>query len=295
MTKEKQGGFGVRPLNPVHRWVHRKWTRKKLPKSVRGIGFDWTVGFDVRDKIGPLPIKNQGDNDSCSGQAGSEFIQIERLRQGIKEGEISAKSIYSPISYTGGGTTVSSLIQQLCSAGANLEKDVPSYAVDSTPLPEDRMIDKSWRNDVLTLNAASRAGYTPYDIQEDIDETATVISQWGAVIFEIQGQNNGSWTSKIPSPPSKGNPNPLWAHFMTGIGAKMIDGKKYIVAMQSEGPTWGDNGIQYISEEYFNSGHIVDAFTFIYDTQLVPTADNHSVWAELLRWFRLFKFQLKTT
>lgn len=293
MIKEKEGGFGVRSLNPIHRWFHRKWTRKRVPKLVRGVGFDWPTGFDVRNQVGPLPVKNQADNDSCSGQAGSEFDQIQRLRQGITEGEISAKSIYSPIAYPGGGTTVSSLIQQLCTKGANLEKDVPSYDTNSIPLTEAKMTDKSWMNDVLTLNASERAGYTPYDLNEDIDETATVISQWGAVIFEIQGQNNGTWTSKIPLPPSKANPNPLWAHFMTGIGAKMIDGKKYIIAMQSEGPSWGENGIQYISEDYFNSGHVVDVFTLISDDRLSPLESNHSLWAELWRWFMIYRFKFK--
>lgn len=296
MKPQEKIKFGARPINPLHRLLHRKFIRKPLPKSIRGIGFDWNVGFDIRDTIGPLPIKNQGNNDSCSGQAGSEFLQIQRLRQGIKEGEISAKSIYAPISYQGGGTTVTSLIQQICTKGANLESNVHSYDANGAPLSEAMMIEKSWVTPQTTADAFARAGYTPYDISEDIDEVATVISQWGAVIFEIAGQNGHTpgWTSPTPQPPSKNNPNPVWFHFMTGIGAKMIDGKKYIIAMQSEGPSWGDNGIQYISEDYFQSGFVIDAFTLIYNANLVPKADNHDLWAELLRWWKILKFQLKT-
>jgi hypothetical protein len=218
---EGVGGHGAIPLNRVHRWVHRKVNRNKL---VRGMGFDWYKGFDVRDTIGSISIKNQGTNSSCSGQAGSYFLEIQRRLQSIKEGALSARSIYAPIAYPSGGTTIPALTSQLAAHGANLESTVASYDINGYPLPDVLMADKSFETPALLTDAENRAGYTPYDISEDIDEVAETIRDYGAVIWEIQGQNGHtpSWTSATPQPPSKDNKNQLFNHFMCAIGAIAI-------------------------------------------------------------------------
>jgi hypothetical protein len=113
---------------------------------------------------------------------------------------------------------------------------------------------------------------------------ASIISQWGAVLWEISGVNNGTWQTAFPKPPVSNQD--IWHHFMCAIGAKLIGGKKYIIALQSEGVQWGEAGIQYFGEDYFNSGYMVDCFTMIYDANLVPIPGNHSMWADLVRWFR---------
>lgn len=288
---------GAIPINKVRRYLNKKLFRNKLPARIGALGFDWSTGFDIRNQIGQLTIKNQGDNFSCGGQAGAGFIEVQRRRQGITEGSISAKSIYAPISYKGGGTTIPALIKQLATVGANLEALVPSNDAYGNALPEYLMEETSWVSAVTTADAFTRAGYTPYDVPigaNVMDTVATVISQWGAVIFEIVGQNGNqpSWVSDMPSIPSKLNANPLWYHFMYAIGAKFINGKKYIIAVQSEGPTWGDNGIQYISEDYFTSGYVKDIFTLIYDTHIAPLPTNTSWYAMMLLFFRsLFKVE----
>lgn len=275
---------GAIPINRVRRTVNKKIFREKL---AGGIGFDWTTGFDVRNDIGAILIKNQGNNSSCGGQAGSYFLEIQRRRQNIVEGPISAKSVYSPIAYKGGGTTISALMSQVGAHGGNLESAVSSVDINGNPLSEVFMASKAWETPALLTDALLRGGYLPYDIGEGIDDVANAIKSYGAVIWEINGQNNGTWTSPTPKPPIKGQGD-IWSHFMCAIGTKLINGKKTIVALQSMGPGWGDQGIQYFDEEYFNSGYIVDAFTFVYETELLPTSDNYSPWAEVLRWFRIF-------
>lgn len=294
-NKECDLAHGAIPLNKIHRFFHRKFFRRKFAKTVGNTGFDWNTGFDIRNTIGPIAIKNQGDNYSCGGQAGSYFLEIQRRLQNVKEGVLSAKSIYAPIAYSQGGTTVADLIEQLCYKGANLESMVSSVDSYGNPLPEYLMASTAWETPSLTIDAFSRAGYTPYDLTVDIDQIAQTIQEWGAIIWEIEGQNNNTWASAYPVPPSSANSNPLWRHFMCAIGATMINGKKYIIALQSEGETWGENGIQYFGEDYFTSGHMIDCFTLCFDTHLVPLDSNHSVVAELLRWFRTFVFKLKAT
>jgi len=280
---EKDFGHGAIPLNKVHRRVN-KLLRKRVAK---GFSFDWDKGYDVRNIVGPIKIKNQGSNYSCGGQAGAYFIQIQRALQSIKEDELSAKSLYAPIAYIGGGTTVVDLMTQIGSVGLNKENSVPSYYIDGSPLSESMMIEKSWSTPQTTKDALTRAGYTPYDIGENIDEVASTIQNYGAVIWEIRGKNNGTWLTKSPVPPERKSPQPYWHHFMCCIGAKMINGKKTIIALQSMGTGVGESGVQYFGEEWFTSRNIIDCFTFIHNGQLVPAANNKSIWAEICRWFQM--------
>lgn len=291
MPQEKDMKHGAIPISGIRRYIHKKLRRIK---TVRGMPFDWNKGFDIRDIVGSLPIKDQGTNSSCSGQSASIAIEISRRLQGIREGEISAKSFYGPIAYKGGGTTVSSLMTQFCVRGANLESNVRSYDAFNDPLNELMMEERSWYTKEAIIDAEGRAGYTPYDISEEIEAVAQTIRDFGFVIFEIWGQNghNPGWTSYMPEPPSKNNPNEIWHHFMVCVGAKMIDGKKYIIAQQSMGKSWGKNGDQAFGEDYFNSGYIKDAFSFVFNTNNSPAVfDPFGIWAALKTYF-LIKWKL---
>ena len=232
-----------------------------------------------------LPIDNQTGNDSCSGQAGNKFLTLERMSRGLPQERISAKSIYAPIAYPGGGTTVVALQKQIKLTGANLEASVPSYDAYGNPLSEYLMIEKSWMTPTNKADALTRAGYTLIDCGETIEDVAEAIRDYKAVIWEIQGQDNGTWMSANPTPPSTANPNEIWNHFMCAYDYGMLNGKKVIAAYQSMGEGWGDQGIQYFDEDYFNSGYLVDAFTFEYDGSIqVPVMPPKSQWSAL-DWF----------
>ena len=276
--RESDLKHGVIPLHPIHLWV-----RKKLrPKLVRGMGVDWTKPLSTFR----LPIDNQGENSSCSGQGGNKFLTTERTSRGIPQERISAKSIYDPIAYPGGGTTVVALQNQIKLKGANLESAVPSYDALGNPLPEYLMVNKSSQTPALIADAETRAGYTLYDCGEDIESVAEAIRDYKAVIWEIQGQDNGTWTSSTPTPPSTRNPNPLWNHFMCAYDYGMLNGKKVIAAYQSMGENWGDKGVQYFGEDYFDSGYMIDCFTFVWNGNIyVPIKQPQSNWANLVDWF----------
>lgn len=293
MNENQLSHRGAIKLTKFHRYLHRKLVRNKFPKVARGTGFDWTTGFDVRNKIGPIAIKNQGENDSCGGQAGSYFLEIQRRLQGIEEGTISAKSVYGPIAYPGGGTTVIDLENQICKAGGNLESLVPSMDAYGNPLTESMMTETSWQTFSTLQEALKRSGYVPFDVEVNIDVVAQTIRDWGAVIMEIDGQNGHTpgWQSPYPVPPSKDNPNGIWSHFMILIGNLPVteDGKKYIIALQSEGVDWGMAGVQYISEDYFKSNYIIDTFTCCSDLKVNPIPTNTTPWAWAVRLFRLLR------
>ena len=276
---------GVIRRNPIKKKVQRL-TRYVQDRRIAmsGIPFDFQTGYDVRDYIGNIPIKNQGKNDSCSGQAGSYFLEIQRRLKGIKEGAISAKSIYSLIAYSGGGTTVNALETQIGANGANLETTVASNDISGNPLPEIYMESTEWRTFLLIRDAANRAGYLPNDVAPEINTVASTIKQYGAVILEVQGQDNGTWLSSLPIAPN--NHKGLWQHFLCAVGAKLVNGKGCIIVLNSLGTNIGEQGVQYISEDYFNSGHVLNVSAFIPMDLLQPLPENHSIWAEVIRYLK---------
>ncbi len=282
---EKNMGHGVVRRNPIVKKV------QKLSRQLKGqrIGksttpFNWERGYDVRDTVGSIQIKNQGSSYSCGGQAGAYFLEIQRRLQNIREGAISAKSIYSPWDNIGGGMTVTELNTQIGAHGAVLEVTVPSYDTYGNPLSESMIHDSSWETPALLYDATTRAGYTPYDIAEDIETIAQTVQNYGAVLIEIRGNNNLTWLSPTPSVVKFGD---YWYHYMCVIGAKQFGSEKKLVALNSWGEQCGNKGEQYFGEEWFRTKGIIDAFTFIHDSQIVPIPTAQPTrWQALALWFR---------
>lgn len=285
-SSTRQFGKGARLINPIRLAIH-KMARPKIGKAV--VPFDWEKGYDVREHIGPIKVKDQGGSSSCGGQAGAYFLEIqERLRglRGRDDGIMSAKSIYAPIAYMGGGTTVVALMTQLGSAGALFEPKLPSYYVDGvTPLSEAMFIEKSWMTDATDKEAIRHAGYTPYDIGENMEVIAQTIRDYGGAIWMIAGQDNGTWLSAYPKPPQKGG-GEIWHHFMILVGAKAVDGVKTIFAINSWGTDVGLGGEQRFQQDYFDAKGITDAFTFIHDGKPLPASSFSLIWRAIREWFR---------
>lgn len=282
---ENRHGHGAIPRHPVRRYVHRK--SRLIGRS--GAPFNWAAGYDVRNTVGQIRIKDQGTNFSCGRQAGAYAQFIMRALQGIREGEISAKSGYGRYCGPDGGMTVDGVETCLGAFGANLEASVPSYDVNGRPLSEPDMRETAWETPQTDADAISRAGYTPVNVPVDIDSIASAAQQYGFVIWEIRGQNNGTWDSASPRPP-KDRSN-LWAHYMCVIGAETLNGEKTLIALNSWGTDVGVGGVQFFTGDYVGSGYVVDAFTMAKDSTLTPLPGNDSVWAALNRWFRWFEGQ----
>lgn len=278
---ESGHGTGAIRTNSVRRKLRRTFGERvgRAP-----IPFDWAKGYDSLDQLGGISIKNQGESSSCGGQAGAYLLEILRGLKGHRD-TVSAKSIYSITAYPGGGTTVNAIETQIGGNGANLESSVPSYR-NGEPPTEAFMTDRDWQSRALTAEALDRAGYTPMSVDIGMEEIACAVRDHKAVIIEITGQNNGSWLSRYPQPPTKANPNPRWYHFMCITGARTVDGQRQLNALQSWGEEAGENGRQYFREAYVSPKFILDAFAFIPDSEIVPDDSNVTVWAEIWRWFR---------
>jgi peptidoglycan hydrolase-like protein with peptidoglycan-binding domain len=210
-------------------------------------GFDWSKGIIGRTMY---PVKNQDKAFSCGWEFLSRAIQIKTGKN------ISAKSGYSQNFSSGGGMNLSQIESSSGYIGSTSEASVPSNKPDGS-CDEPFMEDVSWKNDTKLKESISNAGYDIVYINTDIDSTASAIQKYGAVGMLIVGQNNGTWQSSNPLPPS--NNSGLWGHYMcytSNIPAITPATRKVIPAYQSWGIKTGDNGIQYFGEDYFNSGYI---------------------------------------
>jgi hypothetical protein len=257
-------GHGALRSNPVSHWIRNK-KREQPGKAVQG--FDWKAGYDSLSMIPPVNIKNQFQSYSCGGQAASYALEIVERLANNQEGALSAKSIYAPKAVAGGGMYVTDLQTMITSFGSNLEADTPSYKPDGTT-------DEPFMSNPFTVNpkeALKRAGYIIVNVPVTMDGIASAIKQYGAVVWEITGQNNQTWTSSNPQPPIN-NLN-LWNHFMCGVGAGQPTGVQRLKFLQSWGTSVGEKGIQYFNANYVNSGYVRDCFSF-YKPTLVPTTES---------------------
>ena len=232
-----------------------------------GEPFDWEKGYDIEEEIGKkLPVKDQNGSYSCVGQATASLAyilnyfdaQTQFYKQNIPE--MSAKSVYSQISIGyGKGASIRSAMALLCDYGINTEEEVPSY-LNSKPPKEDFVIDQSWKDDILKESAQKFIGkeFRTLRAKDSIDLMAQAIRDNRAVVFGVNGCNNGTWRKVFPKPGEK-----EWGHALLGGKAKMINGKKYIGVLNSWGTKTGENGWQWLGEEWFKDDYVFNPWFYI--------------------------------
>lgn len=236
MKIERKGKGGIKQRLDVR---DRKWSKI----GAVSVPFNWTVGYNPVDEA---ITKDQGTSFSCGGMAGA-YLTTRILN--VKE--TSAKSIYSFIFYPGGGSVLRDILGKICNRGVNLEKDVPSI-----PNTEYNLTRTNWVTPALDTQALSQKGLRYAFVNNDIDSVAQAIRDTGGAIILLTGQNNGTWTSPIPAPPS--NNRNTWNHFVFCGAAFLKDDKKVIKIHNSWGDI-GEKGWQYIDEDYFKSGRVLEA------------------------------------
>jgi len=223
--------------------------------------FDWNVGFDIEKKIGTkLVVKDQNGSSSCGGQAWAYLGEVlEAIATGSYEPR-SARWIYSHTAAPGGGSNGRTNCAFVINNGWLQEKYATSYENGKPPsetfmlvqpvnVPEDTEITK---------------GASYLQVAADIDVVAEAIAQNNGCILFVYGQDNGTWRSAFPKPPTKPK-SQCWAHWLYAGKIKMVDGKKYIGVCNSWGNATGQDGWQWFGEDYFTSGKIAYGFTVAFD------------------------------
>lgn len=266
----------------------RKMARRAIqPSRKNQLGgafpFNWTVGYDSELFTGKLKIKDQGRTFSCGGQAASRWLEIaSKVQKGITLDEQSAKSIYSIIDYPGGGTTVGAIQRAITKVGAVSEAVVPSY--DKGQLPTEAFItDETWRTKENIVSAMSKIGWVPQPVETTIEAVAEAMRDTGAVIIEFAGFNNGTWFTPYPRVSKETG----WRHFICSKSAETSEIGKQVSFYQSWGESAGNSGIQHFTEDWFTSGKIEDAFTFVPEGVANPNKETVlrkliNLWSQLL-------------
>lgn len=222
--------------------------------------FDWQKGFDIEQVVGKLPVKNQEQTFACGGFAWASYSYV--LDQTNRE-EKSEKFIYSHTHASGGG-----------SAGrVNCDFCVKNGVCSKVlcPLPNPLTEAEITRTDDITSGAYTDAltnkEKSYLSVNNDIDSVAQAIANNNGLVIGIRGENNGTWLSKFPLPPSIANSN-RWAHWLYCGKAVLINGKKYIGFLNSWGDSVGEQGWQYIGEEYFGGANIFEVWTMMYNNDI---------------------------
>lgn len=262
--------LGVHPAGAhPHRPDTRDYPFTPLEIAEATAPFDWNTGYDVeRDINFTLPTKDQGQSFSCGGQAFSMYEQVLAIAHLGDNEERSAKYPYSQVYVPGGGSSDSELAKIIKRQGFGLESLTPSYQGGATPT--EAFMERS--QDITAsarLAAAKSQIMLAYAFPTiDIDAVAQALSACKGVVLGLGGSNNGTWLSTNPKSPlykPAGLSNTGWNHYMYGGKAKIENGKRGIWAKQSWGAKVGDNGWQFIDEDYFASGFIWGSIVLIFN------------------------------
>jgi hypothetical protein len=218
---------------------------------------DWVKGYDIEKELSfTLPSKNQFQSLSCVGQAWAYYIgALNKLETG-KYDECSAKSIYSQIFLHSGGAYIRDGATLAVDWGALFEAILKSYKADGTT-DESFMRDLSWLKPEMD-KLAKVLQAKDYRVMQtsDMEVMATAIRDNHGVVGGLYGDNNGTWFSAEPKPPTRKD----WAHAMYFGKFRIKNGKKQVGGKQSWGDV-GENGWQWFGEEWFGAGLMFNPWT----------------------------------
>lgn len=269
------GGVQSRPDNRRYQWSEI---------GANSAPFDWSTEVDVEAKVAQaigaplfkIPIKAQNGSGSCGGQAWSYLAEIqEALATGTFE-ERSAKYVYSQTFWPNGGGSVGSDNAAIYSRqGVAREALLTSY--DAGLPPSEAFMERPMDiTDAMRVDAKTDRAYPYASVATNIDSAAQAIRDNGGIILLISGSNNGTWGSSTPTAPKPGDI--VWRHFICAIKAKMLNGKKAICFLNSWGGAVGENGQQWLTEDYFNASPapILEVWTHVYNQNPPTTGFTHN-------------------
>lgn len=221
--------------------------------------FDWSIGFDI-ETLGVLPVKNQYQSFSCGGQAWASYSYV--LDKTNRE-EKSAKFIYSQTHVEGGGSDGRTNCDLCVKKGVSQETLCPSYLPDKTTT-EAFMVAVGDITVPAYADATTNEEKSYFSGSTDIDSVAQTIRDNSGVVIGLGGQNNGTWLSPFPLPPT----TVQWNHWVYAGKAKIINGKKYIGFLNSWGNSVGEKGWQWIGEDYFKNGLVWACWIMVYNNNV---------------------------
>jgi len=229
---------------------------------------DWDKGYDVEKELDiHINLKHQGPSSSCVGQGWSYQIAVhDCVETGKSYDEVSAKAVYSQIYLPSGGAYIRDGAKLAVDWGALKEAIIPSYESGNTPPSEPFMREIGWKTPQRDKEAEALKSkeYRVIGDVENIDIVATAIRDNYGVVFGVYGENNGTWNSNEPKPPSSDLKRD-WAHCIYGGKYGRDNISKWVSIPNSWGTRGSDSlhpdGWQKLRPEYFNKKIMFNPWT----------------------------------
>lgn len=213
-----------------------------------GAGFDWKEGYDVEKKLGiKIITKDQNGSSSCGGQAWGYYGEVlERVATGTYEPR-SAKWIYAHTRSADGAGSNGRVNSSFCvKEGWVSERLVPSYNKGKPPR-ESFFSVKPIRTPEIKAEAESNKGLSFLGVTPNIEIVAQAVRDNYGCVLVVNGEDNGTWKNVYPLPPTVKE----WGHFLYAGKVTLMGGKKYIGVKNSWGDDTGEDGWQWLGEEWF--------------------------------------------
>lgn len=241
--------------------------------------FDWTKGADIEIDF-TLPVEDQNGSGSCGGQAWRYQAEVHQFIFTKLFERKSAKFIYAQTFVPpSGGSTGRDNANVYVNQGVSSEDSCPSYE-NGLP-PSEAFMTKQDITDKARVSAKKDMALAYANVSTDIESVAQSLLANHGTIIGVSGQNNGTWTSPFPKPPTVRE----WGHWLFCGKAKLINGVKHIGVLNSWGTSVGEAGWQWLAEDYFTaiipSGHAVfEAWTHTFNPK-PPTQLTHTFLVDL--------------
>ena len=233
---------------------------------------DWQKGFDVRNelkkKLGSsfvMPINHQYQTSSCVGQGWSKYSGVIKVMKDISPNwvEFSPRDVYSHIHLPKGGAYIIQGGLFIRNKGILPDEQLPPYWSGKPGLTtEEVMRDRGLEGGLESGDNANPniydslrqlvKGGSVEDVAYDIDSVAKAIRDNYGCVIGVYGENNGTWFSKFPQVGSMS-----WGHGLYAMGFIYINGKKYIIVVNSWGNGIGEGGYQFLGEEWFGNNRYI--------------------------------------
>lgn len=236
-----------------------------------------------------LQPNNQGQSSSCTAQAVSKYLSVLNMIETGIWVDISPRDIYA---YTNLGQNQGGMIRDAIKRGVDpgvaTEALVPSYHTVKTdhgdvlnPMTESEYRTKPEETESIkairrTLKSKDYRTISLNGLK--IDQIAWMVLQGFGCVFGVDGENNGTWMSTIPQPPTKEE----WGHAIYVPKIRMEGEKKAVVILNSWGNGCGKNGWQALTTDYINASIngnpvVFNPWTLIDEPNQEPMPKNPNV------------------
>jgi len=176
--------------------------------------------------------------------------------------EFSPRDLYSHIYLPQGGAYIMNGGLRIRNNGILPNEQLPPYwSGKPNPATEEVMRDKGLEGgkesgdnahpDIYNSLRQLVKGGSVESVSYDIDSIAIAIRDNYGCVIGVYGENNGTWLTKFPRVGAI-----RWGHAVYAIGAIYINGKKYIIIINSWGNI-GEGGYQFLGEEWFGNNRYV--------------------------------------